>query len=219
MSNSELFLLALGIFSSIAMVVSAIAIKRGRLLTFSLIANLLCVAQYTLVGSHVGMIMCAVGVTRSVIFLLSEKYHVFNHWLFLFGLMSASTAGFLLFNNWNDLAWHSFLPLAGSMLSSLAVFFVDVRKTKMTLLATGVVWLFYEFSLGLYSQMVGESLTLVGNFVALSVLLAGYRKGVPVDDIKTVEEQAREVITTSIPVITGKIAQISSQTRPIPIQR
>jgi len=224
-SQNDIFLLALGIVSSLSMVMSAIAIKRGRLLTFSLIANLLCVAQYAFIGSYVGMLMCSVGVIRSLIFLLGEKHAVFNHWLFLFGFISTSVFGFFALNNWSDVSWHSFLPLVGSILSSIAVFFTDVRYTKVTLIATGSVWLTYEFYSGLYTQMIGEGFTVLGNIVALSVLAAGYRKGVPVDQIRSVEEQfgdavtgAIPVITGKIPVITGKISQVTTKTRPIPVQ-
>jgi hypothetical protein len=66
--------------------------------------------------------------------------------------------------------------------------------------------------------MLGETLMILGNSVALFVLVKARRQGIPEDEIETVEEQLERAITTSIPVITGKISQIhDTRTRPIPV--
>lgn len=57
----------------------------------------------------------------------------------------------------------------------------------------------------LYGQMIGESLTLVANTVALITLIVAARKGIPQRDVEDLDERLLETITQSIPILTGSI--------------
>jgi hypothetical protein len=217
-SQNEIFILIIGIVASISMILSSIAIRRPRLLLFSLITSALCVIQYGMTGAIIGMAICIVGVLRNSVLLLGTKYPKLNHWSILVVFLLASIGAFALLNDWNNPSIIEALPVIGAVTGTIAVFFLDVRYTKIGLIITGSIWLVYEFHNHLYGQMLGEILTIIGNAIALGVLISADKRGIKEEDIETIEEQIGKAITTSIPVITGRIQVIQDTlTRPIAI--
>lgn len=200
------------------MILSSIAIRRPRLLLFSLITSALCVVQYGMTGAIIGMAICIVGVARNSVLLLGTKYPILNHWSVLVGFLLASIGSFAILNDWSNPTLVEALPVIGAVTGTIAVFFMNVRYTKIGLIITGAIWLVYEFHNSLYGQMAGEILTMIGNTIALAVLISADRKGIKEEEIETIEEQIGKAITTSIPVITGRIQIIQDTlTRPIAI--
>ena len=170
-------------------------------------------------GAIVGMAICIIGVLRNGFLLAGTKYSKLNHWGFLVAFLAMSIGAYGVLNDWSNPSFIQMLPVLGAITGTIAVFLQDVKLTKIGLIATSSLWIVYEFHSALYGQMIGEALTIAGNIVALTVLVVGRKKGLADVDIDTVEEQAVRAITTSIPVITGKITQIKDDvlTRPIPV--
>lgn len=164
------------------------------------------------------MTMCIIGVMRNFTLLLGTKYSKLNHWSILVGFLTLSITSYALLTDWTQPSIVEALPVIGAITGTIAVFFLDIKYTKIGLIVTSGLWLAYELHNGLYGQMVGESLTLLGNIIALTVIIIGRNKGIADNDIETVEEQIGKAITTSIPVITGRIQQIhSTVTKTIPV--
>jgi hypothetical protein len=169
-------------------------------------------------GAVIGMTICAIGIARNGLLLAGTKYKILNHWGFLVGFLTLSVTAFTLLNDWSQPSIWNTLPLLGAITGTISVFITKVEYTKIGLILTSAIWLVYEYHSAVYGQMLGETLMILGNSVALFVLVKARRQGIPEDEIETVEEQLERAITTSIPVITGKISQIhDTRTRPIPV--
>jgi hypothetical protein len=219
MNTHDLVVLILGIVSSISMVISAIAIRRPRLLLFAFITSVLCTVQYGMTAAMIGMAICAIGAMRNMWLLIGTKHNKLNHWGFLVAFLALALGAYGLLNDWSNFSMLQALPVLGAVTGTVAVFLQNVRWTKIGLIVTSGLWIVYEYHSALYGQMLGEAFTIVGNAIALAVLVAGSRKGIADENIETVEEQFTKAITTSIPVITGKIAQIreDTKTKPLPV--
>jgi hypothetical protein len=169
-------------------------------------------------GAVMGMTICAIGIARNGLLLAGTKYQILNHWGFLVGFLAASITAFSLLNDWSQPSIWNTLPLLGAITGTVAMFLPKVEHTKIGLIITSSLWLVYEYHAAVYGQMLGETLMILGNSVALFVLVKARRQGIPESEVETVEEQLERAITTSIPVITGKISQIhDTRTRPIPV--
>lgn len=217
MNTHDFVILILGIVSSISMVISAIAIRRPRLLLFAFITSFLCAVQYSMTAAMIGMAICAIGAMRNLWLLIGTKHEKLNHWVFLAAFLALSLGAYGFLNDWSNFSLVQTLPLLGAITGTISVFLQNVRLTKIGLIVTSGLWIVYEYHSALYGQMLGEAFTIIGNGIALAVLVVGSKKGIADNDIETVEEQFTKAITTTIPVITGKIAQIREDTRTKPM--
>jgi hypothetical protein len=107
------------------------------------------------------------------------------------------------------------IPLIGGWGAVIAIFFTDMIKTKSLLIALGTMWIIYEFSSGLYGQMIGESLNLVANITALTTLIVARYRGIPESELEDIDTHIIDVITTSIPTITQAIHLPSQHPEPV----
>lgn len=72
----------------------------------------------------------------------------------------------------------------------------------------------YEFHSKIYGQMIGESLNLIANAVALTTLLVAAKRGIPEAEIEDVDTHIIEVITTSIPAIKTHVEKTFTHSMP-----
>lgn len=199
--TTSLLVILLGIASSIALVVSALSVHRKRLLTFGIINGMIVATQYGLVGSWVGLTTLAIGLVWTVMMLFSIKHEWLNHKMFIPLFMVFHLAAFLSLTDWSHFTWVNILPLLGGWGGIIAIFFKEMIYTKSLLIALGVMWLVYELHNSMFTQMIGESLNMVANIVALTTLLVALKRGIPESQITDVID----TITTSVPVITRSI--------------
>jgi hypothetical protein len=204
MTTDHLVIL-LGIASSITLIISALSVHRKRLLMFGIATGSLVAIQYGLVGSWVALMTLSIGLVWTVMMLLSAKHAWLKNPLLIPLFMVFHVTSFAALSNWDAMTWVNFIPLIGGWGSLIALFMTDMIKTKSALILLGGMWLAYEYSSGLYGQMVGESLNLVANTVALSALITARRRGIPEDQMEDLDTQLIGTITTSIPTITQAI--------------
>jgi hypothetical protein len=218
-------ILVLGVFSSISLIISALSTDRKKMVLFGMITGLLCAIQYSMNGSTLALIICCFGLVRSLLVLASLKHPVFNSWPFLAVFLAANTVAFLLSTNWDAFTIVQALPLIGSYLGTVAVFFNRMAVTKALMISCGLVWMVYQFSVGLYTQMIGESFTLCANIFALYMVLKAEKAGVSEEVLHDIDAQVIGAITGSIPVIkvkealTGSIPviKVTTDTKPLPV--
>ena len=175
------------------------------MLIFAVATSALCVVQYSLTGSILALIICFIGIFRNLTALAAIKWPIFHSWMFLVFFLLMNTGAFFVTAKWDAFNAIDTLPLIGSYLGTVAIFFSKMTITKSFMIACGATWLFYEYHAGIYGQMVGETFTLVANVVALATLMSASRRGVAEQDVDNVDTQIIEVITSSIPVITEKV--------------
>ena len=222
MQLTEQIILLLGILSSATLILSALSLHRGRILIFALLTSLITGIQYGLHEDLATLLVCTVGAIRAIVILGSFKYPRLGHWLMMLSFISTYIALFVLFTKWNEFTWVNTLPTVGAIIATVAFFFKDILKVKILLLFVGGLWLTYEFNTTMYTQMIGESFTLVANLVAAFIIVKSRKSGIPESELVDIDTQIISTITNSIPVIkatlTGSIPVIRTDTKPLPIQ-
>jgi hypothetical protein len=179
---------------------------------FAIATTIIVGIQYGLVGSEIGLAACVLGLTRNLLVFSSLKYAWLNHWLFIPIFILLHLAAFIVFTDWNDLTWISFIPLVGGWLGVIAVYFKSVLYTKAIFICVGAMWMIYEFDMELYGQMIGEGLTVIANTFAFFALLSAARRGVPQEQIEDLDTHLIETITTSIPIIRANVENTITST-------
>ena len=191
-------IILLGIFSSTTLLISALSVHRLRLLTFSAITGALVAIQYGLVGAWTGLLTVAVGVTWTALVALSYRYPKLAHPALLPFFALGHVLIFANFTDFQTFNAVALVPLLGGLLGLLAVMFKEIIFTKAIFIICGAGWLGYEFANAVYGQMVGESLNLVGNAVALCALIAAKAKGIHRTDMENIDAQLIEALTGAI---------------------
>jgi hypothetical protein len=219
--SHEVLVILLGIASSTTLIISALSTHKTRLIIFNILTSVLLIVQFGLTGALVGLGACIVSILRSSTVLASTKWSWLNHWSLIPFFIVAQATMFYFMNDWSDVEFYNFVPVIGSMLSVVALYFTNLIYTKSLYMVSGGLWLFYEFFVGSYGHMIGETANIVANGVALVLLVKAARKGTEV--IEPTEELVK-AITTSIPVITTGIPLvkdkvITAMTGQIPVIR
>lgn len=195
------------------------------MLIFGIVTSALLIIQYNLNHSTVALVVCSIGIIRSLSVLTSLKYPVFRTWPFLAAFLLAQTVAFIFTANWNNFTLADALPVMGAYLGTIAVFSNKMAVTKSLAISSGLVWLAYELTAGFYTQMIGEGFTLFANTFALVMILKAEKAGASEEDLKDIDSQVIDALTGSIPVIavrealTGSIPVIkmTTDTKPLPI--
>lgn len=195
------------------------------MLIFGIATSFLCAVQYSLNHSTVALVICSIGIVRSISALIGLKHPVFNTWPFLVLFLIAQTVAFVLTADWNNFTVISALPVIGAYLGTVAIFFHRMAITKSFMISSGMVWLTYEFSAGFYTQMLGEGFTLFANTFALVMILRAEKAGASEEELKDIDSQVISTLTGSIPVIavrealTGAIPviKVTTDTKPMPV--
>lgn len=181
--------------------------------------------MYALSNSTVALVICSIGVIRSITALIGMKHPVFSTWPFLIVFLSAQTVAFVLTADWNHFVITSALPVIGAYLGTIAVFVQRMALTKILLVASGSIWMLYQFSAGFYTQMIGETFNLLANSYALMMVVKAEKAGATEEELKDIDAQVIGALTGSIPVIavrealTGAIPviKVSTDTKPLPV--
>jgi hypothetical protein len=213
--SSDIIVLILGILSSITLVTSALSVHRHRLLVFSVATGVIVALQYGIVGAYAGLIITLIGTFRTLLAVLGEKFHWLEHWLMIPVFLALHTTAFFLVSDLSNSTLITFIPLIGGWGSTIVMTLKNVIHMKVMFIVLGGMWLAYELSNMMYSQMVGESLNLIANIAALTTLLIARCKGIPESELEDVDTQIINVITTGIHLPQHKNV-VNVKTKPIP---
>ena len=190
-----------------------------------MVTSLLCAIQYSLNSSTVALVICCIGIVRSVSALIGLKHPVFQTWPFLVLFLVAQGTAFVLTANWDNFVFTEALPVIGAFLGTIGVFAHRMAVTKSLMISSGMVWLTYQLSAGFYTQMFGEGFTLFANTFALVMILKAEKAGATEEDLKDIDAQVIEALTGSMPVIAMKealtgsmpIVRVTTDTKPLPV--
>lgn len=196
--SSDTIVLILGILSSITLIISALSVHRYRLLVFSVATGVIVAAQYGIVGAYAGLIITLIGTFRTLLAVLGERFKWLEHWLMVPVFIALHTAAFFLVSDLSAATWVTFIPLIGGWGSTIVMTLKNVIHMKAMFIGLGSMWLVYELSNSMFTQMVGESLNLIANIAALTTLLIACRKGIPESDVEDIDTHIINVITTGI---------------------
>lgn len=221
MTSTEILVIAIGIVSSISLILSALSTRRTKLLMFAIFASSFAGVQFVLAGAAVAGAVIAVSIVRNSLLLLAlkkEKFRWLDHWAVMIFFMIVASAVWVLVVDWDNFAVLSLVPLVGNLLGSVAVFFRNLIYTKAIFMFGGAMWFVYEFSYGAYGAMLGEAATFVSNSIALVLLIKASMTGKEAIDpttevIKTITTAVPAVtsaITTAIPVVTSSVPKVKN---------
>jgi hypothetical protein len=166
-----LTVLAIGLASTIMQILFSLSVDRLRLLLFSLGASLMFMTQYALLGQWIGFYSSIAGSAYTLMLALAYRYPILQHRGFTIFFSAWYLVVFLAFVQWHHLQLHEMIPLVAGVANLWTLRAKNMLVIKAAMLAAGVLWLTFEYSNGMYTQMLGESFELIGNAVTLLVLL------------------------------------------------
>ena len=141
--------------------------KRSRIIGFQIVAALLFIVHYILLGltngadAFTGAALNFIGLTRSIVFINNDKRWAKSPvWLGVFIVVSA-VAGIL---TWE--AWYSFLPSAAMILTTVSYWLKNETKIRLVTFPSSPCWLIYNVIVGSVAGIVTEC------FVMLSLIIA-----------------------------------------------
>ena len=142
--------------------------KRKNIMIFQMTASLLFSAQLFMLGAVTGGCLDLISFTRSLIFSKNDKKWASSPaWLGVFiGVMILTGAV-----TWES-AW-SLLPIAGSVLSTAALWMKSEKRIRLISLSAGPCWLVYTIINGAYTGALNEILAMTSIVIALIRLDAG----------------------------------------------
>lgn len=180
----EVIILVLGLLSSIAYILCGLATDRLKMLLLGVATNAFCIVMYTLSNSTLALIVCCIGIARTVFILASIKYPIFGAWPFLAAVLASYAAAFVFGTDWNHFVITAMLPVVGAYLGTIAIFFKRMTITKVLMISSGLVWLIYEFTAGFYTQMIGEVFTILASTFALVMVIRAEQAEAKVSPIR-----------------------------------
>ncbi len=163
---------ATGMLNSIAQIIGVLGLvcsllsfqmkRRKWIMAFQIIASLSFSTQLFLLGAITGGCVDMISFIRTVIFSQNgKKWASSPVWLYVFiGIMIV--AGLF---TWKD-AW-DILPIAGSVLSTIALWMKSEKKIRLVSLAVGPCWLIYNLKKGAWSGALNEVLAMASIVIGL----------------------------------------------------
>lgn len=217
--SPTILVIILGVVSSATLILSALSVHRRRLLMFGIATSVNVAVQYTLVGSWTALGTLLVGLSWSIFTIISLKYETLQNKIFIPLFCSLHLLVFTYIFDWNtEHNITDYIPVVAGMLGVIAISFSKVLYTKAILLFVGTIWVVYQGTVGLYGQMVGETLTFAANLVAFITLVRAAQAGINQEEVNDIDTQIIDVITHNIEVVTGSITLPTGQRVPKPVR-
>lgn len=117
-------------------------------------------------------LLCVISMTRTILLIVAEKkYKRLNHWLKTLLFLGLYIGVFFATIDFDTAQWFHYIALVGSCFLLTAVYFTDMRVTKVLLMVGIVMWMtFYVFT-GMYTLLIGEAFNLAANIIALTTII------------------------------------------------
>lgn len=168
-----------------------------------MLTSILAAAHYffieSAIDSKVALIMCLISFVRTLFALIGMNRAGFNGLPLLIIFLMVNTAVFVWGTNWNTFHPVEVLTIVGAYATTIAFFFRRMAVTKVFVIAGCLMWLIYEFSVGVYSQMIGEGFTIFANVLALVLIVRALKAGEKEEGLKDIDAQVIRMITRFIP--------------------
>lgn len=158
-----------------------------------LFTSVLTGTQFLLLNQIAATFLISVSLVYSILLVLENKIPIVRTKSFTAGVLIFQTVGYFVVNGLTP-SW-SILALAGTIISSIAMWLQDPIKLKMTMLLMGLVWLSYQLSAGAYGQFPGEMVFLTGIVWSLTMLFKAKNRGIPLTDVEELPTLIRRKLT------------------------
>ena len=151
-----------GIFGIALSLLSFQLKKRKHIMLFQMTASLMFSGQLFMVGAITGGCLDLISFIRTLIFANnSKKWASSKLWLYSFLVIMVVT-GILTGKD----CW-SLLPIAGSILSTVALWMKQERHIRLISLLVGPCWLVYNLVTGAYTVALNEVLAMASIIISL----------------------------------------------------
>lgn len=212
--TTQIIVIILGVLASIGMVTSGMTTNRRKLLLLLSILSILGISQYLLLGVVIALATSLVNLTRTtLLFFFEKRFPILSGLPVAFLFMSLHLLAFSFATNQflNPLTIFDYIPLVGAFLGTLAFVFRNMVIVKSLMLTISIMWVMYEFMIGAYGQMLGETFTIFANIVAIIYLVRKHSAGLTDDQIPDLTTQVIQTITTPIDIqlsgtLTGSVS-------------
>jgi len=152
----------IGVFGLVCSLLSFQMKKRKWIMAFQMTASLSFSAQLFLLGAITGGCVDMISFIRTMIFSQNgKKWASSPIWLYVFIAIMIGT-GLLTWQN----AW-DILPIAGSILSTIALWMKREKHIRLISLAVGPCWLVYNLVKGAWSGALNEVLAMTSIVIGL----------------------------------------------------
>ena len=152
----------IGVFGLVCSLLSFQMKKRKWIMAFQMTASLSFSAQLFLLGAITGGCVDMISFIRTMIFSQNgKKWASSPIWLYVFIAIMIGT-GLLTWQN----AW-DILPIAGSILSTIALWMKREKHIRLISLSVGPCWLVYNLVKGAWSGALNEVLAMTSIVIGL----------------------------------------------------
>ena len=153
----------IGLLSLVCSLASFQMKKRGAIMKLQMTASLLFSLQLVLLGAITGACLDLISFVRTLIFSYRDKHkwasvHV---WPIAFVSVMIIT-GIITYDS-----WYSFLAIAGSVLSTVALWMRDGKKIRLVSLVVGPCWFVYNMIAGSYTGAINEVIAVISIIVGI----------------------------------------------------
>lgn len=136
--------------------------QRKHIMLFQMTASLMFSVQLFMVGAITGGCLDLISFVRTLIFANNSKKWASSRW-WLYGFVVVMIATGIL--TWKD-PW-SLLPIAGSILSTVALWMKKEQHIRLLSLFVGPCWMVYNVVTGAYTGALNEVLAMTSIVIGL----------------------------------------------------
>jgi hypothetical protein len=144
--------------------------------------NVLTGAQFILLHETATTVLITISLAYSILLVMEKHLPIVRTPSFTAGVLIVQTASYLAINGFT-LNW-GLLALAGTIIGTLAMWFQDPLKLKVTMLVMGFIWLAYQIVSGAYGQLPGEIVFLTGITISIMMLTKAQKQGIPLTEVE-----------------------------------
>lgn len=123
-----------------------------------------------------------ISLVYSALLMVEKRVPVVRTHTFTGLVVAVQFIGYIAING-IQLDW-SILALAGTLIGTLALWFQNPVKLKVTMLVMGLIWLTYQLAAGAYGQIPGELVFLAGLGISLAMLSKAKKAGIPLSEVE-----------------------------------
>lgn len=152
-----------GVFAIFFWVTSIQKKEQYKILFSQILANIMYIIQYVILGTYIAAAMNFTSAVRCFVFYEKRKQNkdISIIWLFMFLILIILFAIFTYDN------YLSLIPVILTLLYTISSWMKDSKWIRIVFLIAGIIWIYYNYSVGAYVSIVGNILEIVSAIVAI----------------------------------------------------
>lgn len=179
---TSIIVFTLGVLASLCIIIMAFSFNRSVILWSTLLTSVITGVQYILLEQTATTFLIGISLVYSILLMLENKLPAVRTHAFTGGVLTVQLLGYIAING-ITLDW-SILALAGTLIGTVALWFQNPVKLKVTMLVMGLIWLTFQIAAGAYGQLPGELVFLAGITFSLIMLAKAHKLGKPLTEVE-----------------------------------